>query len=179
MDDSEYNDASLTSKSELKREADALQQAGIRLMSMKEHQLARLPLTDALVRAIDEARRITSHEARRRHAQYVGRLMREADGDLLMQAMDELQNPLRQKRIQDWLERVCDCTEAKQTGALVHELLQWYPQGERQHVANLCRNLVAAHPGSDASTEKQEAFRRERRKLLDHVNDLERNAPLY
>ena len=178
MDESEYSDPSLPSKSELKREADALQQAGLKLMDMKSAQLARLPLSDALKNAIRESRRISSHEARRRHAQYVGRLMREANGDAILAAMAELQNPLRQKRLQDWLDRVCTCEQARDTGALVQEMLEWYPHGERQHLANLCRNLVAARPENEEDTPAQDRFRRERRKLGDYLNELERSAPL-
>ena len=177
MDESEYSEAALPSKSELKREADALQQAGLRLMEMKPDKLARLPLSDALLNAIRESRRISSHEARRRHAQYVGRLMREANGDRILAAMAELDNPLRQKRLQDWLERVAACEQARDTGQLVQEMLGWYPHGERQHLANLCRNLVSARP-QESDSSGQERLRRERRKLSDYLNELERSAPL-
>lgn len=178
MDESEYSDPSLPSKSELKREADALQLAGLKLMDMKPDKLARLPLSDSLQHAIQEARRITSHEARRRHAQFVGRLMREADGDRILEAMDELDNPIRQKRLHEWLDRVSLCEKAKDTGPLVQEMLAWHPHGERQHLANLCRNLVAARPADDQDMKGKERFERERKKLGSYLNELERSAPL-
>ena len=178
MDESEYSDPSLPSKSELKREADALQQAGLQLMDMKPEKLSRLPLSDALRRAIQESRRISSHEARRRHAQYVGRLMREANSEAILAAMAELDNPLRQKRLQDWLDRVAQCDQPRQTGELVQEMLEWYPRGERQHLANLCRNLVAARPTDSSDAAADERFRRERHRLGEYLNQLEKNTPL-
>jgi len=65
----QYNDDELASKSELKREMEQLQEYGLQLMSLKPAELARLPLNNALLLAIEESRRITAHEGRRRHAQ--------------------------------------------------------------------------------------------------------------
>ena len=73
----QYSDDELPSKSELKKEMAQLQQYGLQLMALKPADLARLPLDGALLRAIEESSRITAHEARRRHAQYVGKLMRD------------------------------------------------------------------------------------------------------
>jgi ribosome-associated protein len=67
------------SKSAKKREAHALQKLGERLAAMRDDERAQLPLGETLVDAIAEARRLTSHGARSRQFQYIGKLMREAD----------------------------------------------------------------------------------------------------
>ena len=178
-DDLEYSDDWGPSKSQLKRDADTLQKAGEQLMSLKQWELDRLPLSDSLVHAIDESRRINSNEARRRHAQFIGRLMREADSDRILDALEELASPLRQKRLNDWVERVSACETARDTGALVQEFLQWYPHGERQHLANLCRNTVNARATSEEPTADEKArFKRERKKLSGYINALEKSTPL-
>ena len=173
----EYND-DLPSKSQRKREADYLQEQGMRLMDLKPRDLARLPLNDALIRAIEESRRITKNEARRRHAQYMGRLMRETDGERIIEAMDTLQDPLRQQRLLDWSDRAAALANANESGPLLEEMLHWYPDADRQHLRNLVRNLLAARPAEDADKEARKPFQRARRRVLDYLNELERNAAL-
>src|SRR5438876_455542 len=53
-----------------------LQTLGERLIGLNPEQLAAVALPESLHDAIEQARRITKHEARRRHLQYIGRLMR-------------------------------------------------------------------------------------------------------
>ena len=67
------------SKSQRKRDAHAAQKLGQRLVAMREQELQGLPLDETLLDALAEARRLTSHGARARQFQYIGKLMREAD----------------------------------------------------------------------------------------------------
>lgn len=67
------------SKSQRKRDAHAAQQLGQRLANMRAEELAGLPLDEALLEALAEARRITSRGALARQYQYIGKLMRGAD----------------------------------------------------------------------------------------------------
>ena len=67
------------SKSQLKREMEALQALGQRLVEINDEQLASVELPERLREAVLEARRIRSREGRRRQLQYIGKLMREVD----------------------------------------------------------------------------------------------------
>src|SRR5258708_32965657 len=67
-----------------------LQALGAALVDLPESQLALLSLGDALHAAVLEAKRIRSHEARRRQLQYIGRLMREADAAPIRAALEAL-----------------------------------------------------------------------------------------
>jgi ribosome-associated protein len=67
------------SKTRLKRDMDALQALGARLLEVSEERLASIALPERLREAVLEARRIRSREARRRSLQYIGKLMREVD----------------------------------------------------------------------------------------------------
>ncbi|MGQ3890819.1 ribosome biogenesis factor YjgA [Legionella sp. CNM-4043-24] len=78
------------SKSQKKRDADALQKLGVELVALPQSKLETLPLTDSLLRAILEARNIKSHGAMRRQAQLIGKLMRSADSENIRAAYDAI-----------------------------------------------------------------------------------------
>ena len=67
------------SRSARKREAEALQKLGVRLMELRAAELAALELPEELLGAIVELRRLKSRSAQARQRQYVGRLMRDVD----------------------------------------------------------------------------------------------------
>src|SRR5512137_1547826 len=69
------------SKTQRKKEMHALQALGQQLVDLSRDQLARVDLPEELREAIDFAHKVTSHEGRRRHMQYIGKLMRAADAD--------------------------------------------------------------------------------------------------
>lgn len=66
------------SRSQKKRDSSALQKIGEEIANLAPAKLAKLPLTHDLQQAFQEYRKITNKEAKRRHLQYIGRLMREA-----------------------------------------------------------------------------------------------------
>jgi ribosome-associated protein len=71
------------SKSQLKREMTALQELGQALVDLPKDALKRMPMPEDLMDAVQEARRITDHEGKRRQLQYVGRVMRSLnDGEV-------------------------------------------------------------------------------------------------
>ena len=170
----QYNDDELPSKSELKREMDQLQDYGLQLMALKPQELARLPLDGALLRAIEESRRIHSHEARRRHAQYVGKLMRDEESQRVIPALLELKNPQRLRWLLDWQERLAECADLPAADVLVDEIVQRYDNADRQKLRHLCRNVLNARVDREADTSRQDRYRRERRKLSDYLNEVER-----
>ncbi len=78
------------SKSARKREYLALQKLGEELISLKESDLASLPLDENLLEAVLEARQIKAHGAMRRQKQYIGKLMRHIDPEPLRIEMAKL-----------------------------------------------------------------------------------------
>ncbi len=96
MSDS-YDDFSLEkSKSQVKRELHALQDLGERLTTLKADLLAKMPLTDALRRALAEAPKHTANAARKRHIQFIGKLMREQDVDAIGAMLDQVDSSTRE-----------------------------------------------------------------------------------
>ena len=82
----------IKSKSQLKREMTALQKLGEQLIDMNEKQLATIPLEEKLLDAVHEAQKMPHREARRRHLQFIGRVMRETNHEEIQAAVDKLQS---------------------------------------------------------------------------------------
>ena len=61
------------SKSQIKREMEALQEMGKRLTELNNEQLSQVPVEENVFLAIKEYQRLTKHEAKRRQLQYLGR----------------------------------------------------------------------------------------------------------
>ncbi|MFN7778894.1 MAG: ribosome biogenesis factor YjgA, partial [Betaproteobacteria bacterium] len=77
------------SKSERKREMQALQDLGVELAALPASRLAALDLPEPLREAFADLPRITQHEARRRHLQLIGKLMRSVDPAPIQEALDQ------------------------------------------------------------------------------------------
>jgi len=75
------------SKSALKRDSTARQNLGVDLLDLTDEHLDELIADEQLRTALRDLRRITSHSARARQAQFVGKLMRNADVTPLEQAL--------------------------------------------------------------------------------------------
>ena len=71
------------SRTDLKRESDELQKLGEDLLTMRADLMARLDLTDKLKDAIAEAKRITNFEGKRRQMQFIGKLMRKIEPEVI------------------------------------------------------------------------------------------------
>ena len=79
-----------SSKSDLKKEMDALQDLGKDLLTLRADLFNRLNLPETLQTALAEAKRITNFEGKRRQMQFVGKLMRkltEAEIDAVKAAL--------------------------------------------------------------------------------------------
>jgi ribosome-associated protein len=73
------------SKTQIKREMEALQDLGKKLLKLSKNQLKKVEMSDTLRNAIIEADRIKHHEASRRHLQYIGKVMRSEDHEVIAQ----------------------------------------------------------------------------------------------
>lgn len=71
------------SRSARKRMSHDLRRLGEELVALRPERLVALPLPERLHEAIVEARRLTSFGARRRQIQFIGKLMRQLDEELV------------------------------------------------------------------------------------------------
>lgn len=105
------------SKSRRKRDAEALQDLGEALAAFSRQDLAQFELPDRLLQALEELGAIRSHEARRRHCQFIGRLMRDVDPVPLQAFLDARSRPSRNearlfKLTEGWRDRMLDGGDA-------------------------------------------------------------------
>ena len=131
------------SKSQLKREMEALQVLGAALVELPKDALKRMPMTEDLADAVHEARRITDHEGKRRQLQYVGRMMRgltPAQTDALRIALEEYRgvNKAATARLH-WIERTREKLLADD--AALTAFIREYPDADPQEGRTLIRNV--------------------------------------
>jgi len=99
------------SKTKKKQLVQELQVLGAALVALAPAQLAAIDLPEELLAAVREAQSITSHEARRRQLQYIGKLMRRIDPEPVRAALAAIAGQsaaarARQKRLEHWRERL-------------------------------------------------------------------------
>lgn len=140
-DDLHPEEALAPSKSARKREMTARQELGEALCALSPKELASIPIADeALLEAIEESRRIHHNSAKRRHRQYIGKLMRRIDPEPLQQALDAL-HETRHADTQAFheLEALRDKLVAEGDAALTAVLTR-YPDAERQTLRQYARD---------------------------------------
>ena len=144
FDDDLPEEASGPSKTALKRQMTELQALGESLTRMSDKDLARVPVEDPqLMQAILETRRIKSNSARKRHLQYIGKLMRDIDPVPLQAALDELYRPQRERNDAfHALEGMRDDLLAKGLPAVEDVLARW-PDADRQQLRQLLLQQIS------------------------------------
>ncbi len=90
-------DDDFISKTRRKKRMTGLQDLGAELVKLSAEQLARVDMPENLREAVNAARRITKHEARRRQLQYIGRLMRDLDADPIAAQLAAIQAPSKRQ----------------------------------------------------------------------------------
>lgn len=137
--DMSFEDDAPPSRSQLKREMQELQALGERIIALDPAVRARLPLSDDMIHAVEETGRVRSHEGRRRHMQYVGKVMRKEDREAIRAAFEEIDNEHVQRnaafhRLEQWRDRLIDDDDA------LEPFIEANPQIDRQNLRQLIRN---------------------------------------
>ena len=127
------------SKSQLKRDAHALQKLGTELLDLPESEWSQLNLPQDLVAALREAKRLRSHGARKRQLQYIGKLMRNFDPLPIQQHFERLRLKTRQRarrhhEVEQWRTRLVD-----EGDPALEAFMDQYTQADRQHLRQLIR----------------------------------------
>jgi len=81
---------SIKSKTQLKKEADEIQQFGIEISNLPNHKIKELSLSDEIIEAIIFYKEIKKNSAKRRQAQFLGKLLRDFDLSNVTQEMNTL-----------------------------------------------------------------------------------------
>ena len=137
------------SKTKRKAEMHELQALGVTLLELPAAQLDALALPEALAAALREARRISSHEGRRRQLQYIGRLMRAVDAEpiraaLAAQTGRSAAARARHLRLEQWRARLLADDAALTEYAREHAGADL--QALRALIRNARKEIAAAQP---------------------------------
>lgn len=156
------------SKSDQKKSMERLQALGERLSELREEQLRKLPLEDSLLAALLELKRLKAHEAVRRQKQFIGKLMRHADEEAILTALNPLRNPALQRQLDLLLERLL-----QQGDDMLGEVLGRYPDADRhtlRTLVRLARKEAASVPPAEAAS--GESSQPARHKLWIYLREL-------
>ncbi|WP_372864787.1 ribosome biogenesis factor YjgA [Spongiibacter sp.] len=157
------------SKTALKREMEALQKLGSKLVGLSSADLARIPIEDPDLReAIATARRIKSREGLRRQMQYIGKLMRLIDASAIEAALHEQEQG--QKALARRFHELEDLRDQllEKGPASTDEALKRFPNADRQRLRQL---LMQANREKTANKPPAAA-----RKLFRYLRELQQIA---
>lgn len=144
------------SKSQIKREMIELQKLGERLTKEGPGVIARMPLSAEMLAALEEAKRIKSLNALRRHYRRLGKLLRGEELETIRQVIDEIDNKhhasvSRFHSLERWRERLL-AGDSDSFGAYLEE----YPLADRQHL----RQLIQAARREQEKEQPAAAYRK-------------------
>ncbi len=128
------------SKSQIKREAKALQDLGVSLTQLTPSQLAKVPAPEELLEAIIQFKKITSNVAKKRHIQFIGKVMRKIENiDEIQKAYDQITKGIELNTqnfhlMEDWRSRLL--SDDKQA---LTEFMHQYPCDNAQQLRQLIR----------------------------------------
>ena len=129
----------LISKSQRKRDADAVQNLGKNILALSQEAQNSLDLPESLVNALNDARKIKKNSALKRQLQYIGKLMRNIDVEPIYEQHLKLTNHYdKDIKVLHHLEKWRDRLLAEGDKAL-EVLLNEKPNADRQHLRQLVR----------------------------------------
>ena len=159
------------SKTRRKKDMHALQALGAQLVELDARQLAAMQLPDSLRAAVEEARRLGKHEARRRQLQYIGRLMREVDASAIDAQLERWRGQAREETAQlHALERWREDLMAGDPA--LERFLREYPGADSQRLRGLIRNARREQGAAAPPKSYRELFR-----ALREITNMEPPAP--
>lgn len=150
------------SKTQVKREMHELQDLGLALLNLPVAQRDAIAMDERLREALRQYHRMPTREAKRRHMQYVGKLLRDTDSEPARLALEQIRAGETRVLLESerWRERLLAEDEA------MTDWVQAHPATEIQPLRTLIRNArreLAALPadaeGTPAARGKCQAYR--------------------
>lgn len=132
------------SKTRRKKEMIELQKLGERLVELPGSYVKRSGIPQELLEAVISMKNMRTHEARRRHMQHIGVLMREVDPAQIRRVLNEYSQP-RQTRAAGATTDMDEPVLALMGGTAEHmeDLMKRCPYADRTRLRQLVRNAKA------------------------------------
>ena len=139
-DEPEEQEEQEKSRSQLKREAQALYDLGVELTKLPQSTLIRIPMEETLRQAVNATSNIRSNSAKKRHLLFIGKLMRQGGAEEIQAELDLInEEKTRQTRqlhlVEEWRDRLL-----KQEKSTESQFFDEYPHADRQTIRQLIRN---------------------------------------
>lgn len=152
------------SKSQRKRDADAIRELGAQLAALGASELATVPLPDDVLAAISELNRIKAQGARKRQLGFLAKRMRQIDIEPIEAAMENLRlaaraNTVNLHRVEHWRDRLLGDTPEQNPKQALTEFLDEYADADRQHFRHLQRQALREREGGRAPAAARQLFK--------------------
>lgn len=147
------------SKSQVKREMQALQALGEQLVELPVGQINKIAMPEELREAVLFAKSLKQHEARRRQLQYIGTLMREADPEPIRKALDEISRgqSLEAELFQELEQLRNGLVDGDES--LLEKAFRRFPKADRQRLRQLAINARKERDGNKPPRSSRALFR--------------------
>jgi ribosome-associated protein len=160
--DPEFDDSGFfgrPSKSQRKRDVEALQELGAKLVELSASQIKNIEMPDELRAALKEAHRLAPRtEGMRRQLQFIGRIMRKVDPAPLQAALDKIAGLSAAENVRmHQRERLRDRLIADEK--VIEEILAKFPQADIQYLRQQRRNAIREHELNKPPKAYREIFR--------------------
>jgi len=161
------NELEFDSRTQKKHYAHSMVDLAHKLAEMKHSIMIELPINESIIDAIVSSKKINSNIARKRHFQFIGKLLLKTDHQAVIDALESQERDheaglIRQPFLQMWQERVLEDNDVMTT------LYETHDHGDIQTL----RQLVRAASKDNANTKKN------RRKVFEHLRMMDKNEPL-
>jgi ribosome-associated protein len=149
----------IVSRGQIKREMQALQELGARLIKLKPAQWQQFEFSPPMLEALEESTRIKSPNAMRRHTRRLAKLM-SAEGAarvehfLRRQDEKEIQDNQHFHRLEHWRERLLG-----EGDNALKDLLDFCPNLDRQRIRQLIRMGRKEREAQKQTTMQRKLFR--------------------
>ena len=141
------------SKTEQKKAVQRMAALGAQLAELPKKQLEQLPVEERLIEALLDVHLISSHEARRRQFQRIGKLLRNEDETMILSYLTPQQGAKKTAQLQRWVDRM-----VAQGDPAIKEFIKTYNAAEhhaiRQHILRIQRD-IQKQLGDDAVAESK------------------------
>ena len=127
------------SKTKRKQQMHELQDIGEELVELSKEALSKIPMSEDLLDAIKEYKRLNAHEARRRQMQFIGKIMRKEDTAPIREKLEQIRGSSTAAtallhRIERYRSAMIDKDEA------ITQFLSDFPHASVQELRTLVRN---------------------------------------
>lgn len=167
----EDDDIEYVSKSQLKREMHELQALAIKLTTLKEEQLAQIPMSEDLEKAVRETKNIKKREALRRHHQYLGKVMRKDDHVAVEEALNQLEE--EQNRLtrllhvmEKWRDDLIDGDDS-----VLQNFIDQFPNVDRQSLRHTVKSAKHERKTKKPPTNARKLFKLIREEMANTNQD--------